>query len=148
MAESPTIEQVKIERPDVQKLVDDNEANLSIDDYIAKALAEVKRMIEDVKGIRWSMVYNETDDRYFLNADGEAQNKDRIENIIILLTISKIFQDYSNGVVDSRWWDLHLAYQDRYDKSVKDMKISVDWDESGEIVDGEDEQTTQRFMGR
>ena len=149
MAESPTSAQVTTERPDIQNYIDSNLASLDIDDYIAKALAQVKRDIEDVKGIKWSMIYNETTSDYFLNTDDEAHNKDRIHNVIILLTVAYVFKDYAVTMTDEGTWNsLYINYREDYDRAVKEMKIDVDWNESGEIAEDEELQTTQTFMGR
>jgi len=149
MAESPTREQVLIERPDLETYIQDNDANLDIDDYVSKALAQVKRDVEDVKGIKWSRVYDTTNSIYFLDADDEAHNKDRIHNLIILLTVAKAFEDFAinrndDGIINSTY----QAYMTRYDRALDEVKLSVDWDDSGEISEGEEEQTTQVFMGR
>jgi hypothetical protein len=154
MAESPTREQVLIERPDVDTYVEGNGANLTLDDYVAKALAQVKRDVEDVKGIKWSRLYNSADDAptypdYFLDADDEAHNKDRIHNLIILLTVAKVFEDYAinrneDGIINSAY----TAYMTRYDRSLDEVKLSVDWNDSGAITEDEEEQTTQIFIGR
>ena len=149
MAESPTSEQVKTERPDIQTYIDDNQANLSFDDYIAKALAQVKRDIRDVKGIKWSMVYDEDSLDYFTNTDDEAINKDRLHNVIILLTVAYAFKDYAINRTDEGVWNsVYLAYRADYDRAIEEMKIDVDWDESGEITEGEEEQSTQVSLGR
>ena len=149
MAESPTIEQVKAERTDIQTYVDDNEASLTLDDYIAKALAQVKRDLRDVKGIKWNMVYDSVTADYFLNTDDEAINKDRLHNAIILLTVAYVFKDYSiNRQDDGMWNSMFVQYRADYDRAIAEMVIDVDWDESGEVSEGEEYNTTQTFIGR
>ena len=149
MAESPTRQQVLIERPDLETYIEGNGANLDMDDYISKALAQVKRDVEDVKGIKWSRLYSVDNGAYFLDVDGEAHNEDRIHNLIILLTVAKTFEDYAinrndDGIINS----VYTAYMTRYDRSLDEVKLSVDWNDSGAITEDEEEQTTQVFMGR
>ena len=149
MAESPTREQVLVERPDIESFIERNDANLDIYDYISKALAQVKRDVEDVKGIKWSRVYDTTNLIYFLDADDEAHNQDRIHNLIILLTVAKAFEDFAinrndDGIINS----VYQAYMTRYDRSLDEVKLSVDWDDSGAISECEEEETTQVFMRR
>jgi hypothetical protein len=149
MAESPTRDQILVERPDVQEYVEDNRANLDIDDYIAKALAQVKRDIQDVKGIKWSRIYDATNLIYFLDEDGEAHNKDRVHNLIILLTVAYIFKDYAISRQDDGMWNsMYMGYRADYDRAMDEVKLSVDWDDSGAITECEEEQTTQVFLGR
>jgi hypothetical protein len=149
MAESPTSEQVRAERPDIQNYIDGNDANLDIDDYIARALAQVKRDIEDKKGIKWSMVYNGTTLDYFLDEDDEAHNKDRLHNAIVLLAAAYVFKDYAITRTDDGVWNsMYLSYRSDYDRAIEEMKLSVDWDESGAISEGEEENTTQVFLGQ
>jgi hypothetical protein len=154
MAESPTREQVLIERSDVETYIENNEANLSLDDYISKSLAQVKRDIEDVKGIKWARIYNSADDAptypdYFLDVDDEAHNKDRVHNLIILLTVAYVFKDYAiNRTDDAVWSSMYMAYRGDYDRSLDEVKLSVDWNDSGVITEDEEEQTTQNFMVR
>ena len=149
MAESPTSAQVLVERPDLQSFIDGNEANLTIDDYIAKALAQVKRDIEDVKGIKWSRIYNSVTSDYFLDEDDIAHNQDRMINIVTILTVAYVFKDYAIRRDDTGAWNsMYLAFREDYDKAVQDVKLSVDWDDSGAIVEGEEDNTTQPFLGR
>jgi len=154
MAESPTREQVLIERPDIAKYIEGNEANLDLDDYIAKALAQVKRDVEDVKGIKWARIYNSADDAptypdYFLDADDEAHNKDRVHNLIILLTVAYSFKDYAISMTDEAVWNsMYLGYKSDYDRALDEVKLSVDWNDSGAITEDEEKQTTQNFMVR
>lgn len=149
MAESPTREQVLIERSDLETYIEDNPANLDVDDYISKALAQVKRDIEDVKGIKWSRIYNLTDDVYFLDFDDEAHNEDRVLNLVILLTVAYVFKDYAiNRTDDAVWNSMYMAYRGDYDRALEEVKLSVDWNDSGAITEDEEEQTTQVFMRR
>lgn len=149
MAESPTREQVLIERPDVEDYIVDNPANLGIDDYISKALAQVKRDVEDVKGIKWPRIYDTANSIYFKDVDDEAHNKDRVHNLIILLTVAYVFKDYAiNRTDDAVWNSMYMAYRGDYDRSLDEVKLSVDWNDSGAITEDEEEQTTQVFMSR
>jgi hypothetical protein len=149
MAESPTRDQILLERPDIESKIDDNAANLDIDDYISKALAQVKRDIEDVKGIKWAKIYSTTDADYLTDYDGEAHNKDRVHNLIILMTVAYVFKDYAINMTDEGVWNsLYMAYKADYDRALDEVKLSVDWDESGSISECEEEQTTQVFMPR
>lgn len=149
MAESPTRDQVLIERSDIEDYVKNNKANLTIDDFIAKSLAQVKRDVQDVKGIKWSRIYNETDQIYFLDFDDEAHNKDRVHNLIILLTVAYVFKDYAVNRTDEAVWNsMYMAYRGDYDRALDEVKLSVDWNDSGAITEDEEEQTTQVFMGR
>lgn len=149
MAESPTRDQVLIERPDVEEYIVDNPANLDLDDYIGKALAQVKRDVEDVKGIKWSRIYDTTNLLYFLDVDDEAHNKDRVHNLIILLTVAYVFKDYAINRTDEGVWNsMYMSYRGDYDRSLDEVKLSVDWNDSGEITEDEEDQTTQVFQGR
>ena len=149
MAESPTRDQVLIERSDVETYVEDNPANLSLDDYIAKSLAQVKRDVEDVKGIKWSRIYDTANSIYFKDVDDEAHNKDRVHNLIILLTVAYVFKDYAINRTDEGVWNsMYMSYRGDYDRSLDEVKLSVDWNDSGAITEDEEEQTTQVFMGR
>lgn len=149
MAEKPTTEQLKIERPDIQVYVEGNTANLSLDDYISKALAQVKRDVHDIKGIKWSMVYDLTTNEYFKNTDGDEQNEDRLHNVIILRTVADVFKDYAiNRSAEGVWNSMYIAYRADYDLAIEQMKLSVDRDETGTITEDEDNTTTQVFQRR
>lgn len=147
MAESPTNTQVLAERPDVETFIEKNEANLVLSDYVARALAQVKRDIRDRKGIKWSQVYSSAASDYFENTDGEALNRDRLHNAIILMTVAYVFKDYMIAV-DSNYNGLYLEYRADYDRAIDEMKLDVDWDESGGINECEENNTTQVFLCR
>ena len=147
MAEKPTTEHVKEERADIETYIIKGDSNLTLSDYIDKSLAQVKRDVRDVKGIKWSMVYDSTAEDYFENTDGEAINKDRLHNAIILLTVAYVFKNYSTNRSDDSTWNLMFQqYMTDYDRAIEEMKIDVDWNESGAITECEENQTTQTFM--
>lgn len=146
MAESPTREEILEKRPDLESVMEDNDANLDIDDYISRALTDVKRDLREIKGIKWDMVYDSDEDDYFTDTDGDENNRDSIINMIIMKTISEVFKDFATAVEDSRWWDLHIAYRQDYEESIRQAKLDIDRDESGEITDDEENQDTQNFF--
>jgi hypothetical protein len=146
MAETPTRDQVLIERHDIESTIAQNDANLDLDDYISKALAHVKRDLREVKGIKWDMVYDSTNSQYFENTDGDANNDDTIKHMITLVAISFAFKDLSIRVEDSNFWDLYINYREDYDRALNQAKLDIDWNESGGITEDEDGQTTQVFF--
>lgn len=146
MAETPTPTYVIEIRPDIESRLS---SKLSLADYLAKALAQVKRDVEDKKGIKWSQVYDSANTAYFDNADSTGRNDDRLKHAIALQTISLIFKDYSiNSGDEGKWWGLYEAYRVDYENLIDTMVLDVDLDESGAIDDGEESQTQQVFLGK
>jgi hypothetical protein len=94
------------------------------------------------------MLYDVANDEYFKNTDDEAKNEDRLHNAIVLLAVGYIFKDYSIKVAEGNWFDLWLAYRADYDRAVNEMQLSIDRDESGEITDDEERESTQTYLTR
>lgn len=113
----------------------------------ATALEEVKRYLEDKRGILWRTVYDLTNDLYFVDPEGVERNQDRIQKAIILFTVAGLFKDYS-VLHGGSWWELYLAHRSDAEETLKDARLDVDLDESGAIDDGETAILSQVFMTR
>ncbi|OQY16382.1 MAG: hypothetical protein B6I36_10325 [Desulfobacteraceae bacterium 4572_35.1] len=120
----------------------------SLDNVMATALLEVKRYLEDKRNVMWAMVFDTIGDAYWDNEDSTGRNKDRIQKAIILYTIAIIFRDYSITVGDGAWWELYLSYRADAENTLKDARLDVDRDESGDISNSEAETLGQSFMIR
>ena len=146
MAELPTAAELKAVRSDLDQFVGEG---LSLDDQMAQALLYVKRQLEDVRGILWSKVYDSDDDKYFDDADSTGRNRDRLTTAISNMTAAYVFKDYAVTAGDgSRWWELYLAYRADADALIKNAKLDVDRDESGDITDDETGELGQTFTSR
>jgi len=144
MAEKPTIEQVLAIRGDLQKFILPPK---TFDDYTTRALGQLKRDLDDKRGILWSRIY--TSGAYLDNTDSTGRNEDRCHHMIGLLAVAYAFEDYAlQGAAGSQWWDLYLAYRADYDELLKTAKLDVDADDSGSISSGEENVTGQRFLSK
>ena len=122
---------------------------VTVDDFAALALLDVKRRLEDKRDILWTWVYDTTEDEYFDNTDSTGRNEDRLQQVIRLLTIAYIFKDYSIKVpADGLWWALFEDFEKRAFDMLMDAKLDVDRDESGAITEGEESELGQVFLTR
>lgn len=145
MAELPTLDELYAEKSGLKEISDNNSRTLS--DYQNIALAQVKRDLEDIRDILWSRVYDSTNSIYYTDADGNARNEDRIKKLINLATIASVYEDYAVRVEDSGFWDLHVAYHEKYMRLMTVAKIDVDRNDDGTIDEAE-EEIGQTFLRR
>ena len=145
MAATPTDAQVLGIRVDLETYLVDT---ATISDYSARALAQLKRDLEDTRGIKWAQVYVEPS--YLDNTDNTGTNDDRCKYMIALLAVAYVFEDYAimTEGTGTHWWDLYLAYRSDYDTTMKRAKLDVDIDDSGTIEEGEEGRSAQAFMVR
>lgn len=148
MAENPASSAILALRRDLNNITAQIDNGGTIDTYAGQANAQVKRDLRDVHDIKWSQVYDSDNEIYFVDTDGEANNDDRIKNMIALLCISYVFRDYSIAVAENAWFELHLHYMEQYQSAMNQARLDVDLDDSGEISEDEERQTTQSFMVR
>lgn len=148
MAENPAGSAILAIRRDLSDFITKIGNGATIEIYADQANAQVKRDLRDTLGIKWAQVYNAATANYFLDTDGDANNKDRIQNMIALLCIAYVFRDYSIKVTDSSWFDLYVFYEEKYQGAMKQAKLDVDQDENGSISEGEEMATSQSFLVR
>jgi hypothetical protein len=142
---SPTKQEVLLIRNDLESFMPDN--GRTIDSYIADALAECKRILEDERGVIWTQVYNTTDDEYLDNSDSTGRNEDRIKNAQSHMTAALIFRDYSIKFEDDdSWTELAIYHEGIVTKRLLDSVLDIDTDKSGTIEEGEEGQTGQTFF--
>lgn len=120
----------------------------SLSDYSYQALADVKRYLRNQRGIEWSTVYDATNDIYFVDTEGNANNKDNLIKAISLMTVALIFKANAQEATDSMWWDLHKEYKGEALKLLDTAKLDIDYSEDGTISDNEEEATSQVFFKR
>lgn len=146
MAELPTTTEIFKIRSDIDTRLSEK---LDLEHYMNIALEQVKRDIEDKKGVQWRWVYDSTNAIYFDNTDATGRNDDRIKHAISLLTVALIFRDYSiNSRDDGKWWGLYESYKMDYDNLIDIMTLDVDKDESGTIEEAEESEKLQVFLTR
>lgn len=147
MAALPTKDELLQVRSDLTEKLD-NDGALTLEDWMEKALAQVKRDLKNIRAIKWAMVYDSETDDYFVDEDDAANNKDQIHQMIMLLTVSLIYSDYSIDFSDEgKWYAISQDYKQQYVDLMTKAKIEVDWNESGSIDDSEEEQSgVTRFM--
>ena len=140
MAELPSNQQIKDVRPDVLEFVGKDS---TLKDYAERALAYVKRDLEDVRGIEWSQIYNqEIPIVDYLT----PRNTDKMNHAIALRAVALVFHDYAVSASDgAQWWDLGNSFRADYDTFLDRAKLDIDLDESGTIEEGEELQTPARF---
>lgn len=118
-------------------------AGKTADSYIALAFAQLKRDLEDRRGIEWAQVY--VNDAYL----GDGRNEDRCKHLMSLLTIALTYQDYAiETSTGGNWWELYLAYRADYDEALKTAKLDVDTDGDGAIDTDESARSGQTFLRR
>ena len=146
MAESnavPTTAEVTALRGDIANYIVDAK---TLGDYTAMALAQFKRDMMNKRAIKWTWVFDRTNDQYFLNSDSESWNDDNCINMIALLTVANIFTDYTISNTDSQWMELSEYYESRYDDALKIAKLDLDTSEDGTIDEGEEGRSGQAFF--
>ena len=140
----PKESEILLIRADLKELLADGR---TLSQERAEALKEVKRILEDDRGVPWSRVFNATADAYLDNDDSTGRNEDRIKNAISHMTASLIFRGYS--VLDSEeenWSSLANFHYDMAKKRLLDSTLDIDLDDSGTIEDGEEGSTGQPFF--
>jgi hypothetical protein len=144
MAATPTSAEVLDIRADLETYLQTNsEGAKTIDDYTARALAQVIRDLEDTRNILWSRIYVDPD---YL---GDGRNEDRSKQMISLLAIAYVFEDYFLRTAgDTYWYDVYLHYFKVYNDLLKKAKLDVDVDDSGTITEDEEGRSGQSFMVR
>ena len=143
MAETPTAADIITARASISDYLLEG---VSLDDFIAIALADVKRYMRNIRGIEWIQVSDGTD--YYPDASGDANNDDQLKKAITLTAISLVYKEYSQTVNESQWWDLYLAYKDEAETLLQTAKLDVDQNKDG-VINADEEQTkTQTFMAR
>lgn len=142
---TPTDAEIKAIRVDVSDYLTNSK---TIANYASSALAQFKLDLEDKRGIKFTQVFDTTNDKYFEDTDGNTRNDDKIAGELLPnLAISKIFRDYAISTDDGeRWWALANEYEARYDDRLKIAKFDVDLDEDGSIEESEERTSSQTFF--
>jgi len=143
----PTIEEVAALRADIENFLSDGKA---IPDYTEAALAQFKLDLYNKRAIKFSSIYDTTNDLYFVNTDDEGWNDLSAISMIGNLTIALVFRDFAinAGESESQWWDLHTYYRAEYDDTLKIAKLDVDLDGDGAIDEDEEGRGGQTFFVR
>jgi len=119
----------------------------TLTNYMAYALAEVKRALEDQRGVTWPQVFNSTADAYLVGDDGIARNADRIKQAVKAFTAALLFRDYAiDSKDDGKWWAIYQEFWGMGMALVKDSRLDIDTDESGVIDESEEHQIGQAFL--
>lgn len=139
----PTTAEVTAVRADIANYLT---GSLTVDNYTAYALAQFKLDLEDKRGIKFTQVFDTTNDKYFLDTDDNTRNDDKCIYMLSLLTISRVFRDFAIAQEESQWWDLANEYETRYDERLKIAQLDVDADEDGSIDEDEERTSGQKFM--
>lgn len=139
----PTTAEVTAVRADVANYLT---GSLTVDNYTAYALAQFKLDLEDKRGVKFTQVFDTTNDKYFLDTDDNTRNDDKCIYMLSLLTISRVFRDFAIAQEESQWWDLANEYETRYDERLKIAQLDVDADEDGSIDEDEERTSGQKFM--
>ena len=145
MAETPTHSEVVNEAAHIEKYVP---TEVEMLEFVTRALADVKRYLRNNRGINWSQVYDSASGDYFEDTDGNANNKDQLLKAIRLSTVSIIYKDNAQESQDSIWWDMYKEYRAEAEILLDNAKLDVDSNDDGEISDGEENATRQKFFGR
>lgn len=145
----PTDAEIKLIRVDIENYLIESRTLTS---YASAALSQFKLDIEDKRGVSFSQVFDDTNDLYFTDTDGNTRNLQKIrQDMLCYLASSMVFRDYAIATSDgggSQWWDLANEYESRYDERLKIAKLDVDLDEDGSISEDEEKVTAQTFMVR
>ena len=141
----PTSQEVVSVRSDVDNYLISGQ---TIASYTASALSQFKMDVEDKRGIKFTQLFDTTNDKYFLDTDGTTRNDDKCIYMLCLLAISKIFRDYAIAKEESQWWDFANEYETRYDERLKISQLDIDTDEDGSIDSTEEQTSGQTFMVR
>jgi len=144
--ESPTLEEVKAVRQDVEDYVVDNKEVET--DYTPEALKHIKRYLEDKRGILWSQVWDESNSDYFEGTDEVARNRDKIVNAIAHMAVALVFKDWSIKKTEGVWWDLYVSYRADAEDGLRNALLDVDRDKSGSISEDETAGRSQPFVIR
>jgi len=140
---TPTEAEVTARRGDINNyLVDDK----IVADYTAVALAQFKRDLFNKRAIKWSWIFDTTNDLYYLNTAAETWNDDNCINMIALLTVAYVFADYAISNKESQWMELSTYYRAEYDDELKIAKLDVDTSGDGAITDNEEGRSGQAFF--
>ena len=127
----PTEDQLTLVRADLADKLPDN---TTLEDWLDKALAKVKRDLEDERQTKWAQVYDETNDAYYDNEDSTGRNQDRIQEMIMLCTSMLVFKQYANNRgEDGAWWQMFESYEADYTNLLKSARLDLDIDEDGEV---------------
>jgi hypothetical protein len=140
----PTDAQVLLVRDDVKDYMPEGR---TLGSYISQSLAECKRILEDGRGVKWSQVFDSTNDAYLDNSDATGRNQDRIQNAVSHMAIGMVFRDYSVKQDLEESWTLHADYHENMasDRLLSSV-LDVDVDESGAIDEDEESNIGQSFM--
>ena len=141
---SPTMQEVLLIRDDLEDFLPDGR---NLDSYVAQALLECKRILEDDRACPWSRVFDSTNDAYLDNSDATGRNQDRIQNAISHQTACMIFRDYSikNGLEEN--WSLLADYHCQMSKErLLESTLDIDLDDSGAIDEDEEGSVGQVFL--
>lgn len=143
----PTDAEIKAIRNDIDS-TDFIVAPKTLQSYALSALAQFKLDLEDKRGIKFTQVFDTTNDKYFEDTDGNTRNDDKIAGELLPnLAISKVFRDFAISTSDNeRWWALANEYEARYDDRLKIAKFDVDLDEDGSIDEDEERTSSQTFF--
>jgi hypothetical protein len=147
----PTDDEIKAVRFDIDgdPFLDQGK---TLQEYAASALAEFKNDIEDVRGFKFTQVFDETADEYFSDTDDYTRNLNKIrKDILCNLTIALVFRDFmiaASDDVESRWFNLYTFYRSEYDNALKISQLDVDIDESGTITEDEERTSGQKFFSK
>jgi hypothetical protein len=143
----PTTDEVKALRADIENYLVEEKI---VSDYTASALAQYKLDLYNKRGIKFSQIFDTTNDLYFVNTDDEDWNDQNSINLIGTLTISLVFQDFAiaRAAEDSQWMDLSVMYRADYDDALKIAKLDVDINDDGTITEDEEGRSGQTFFVR
>lgn len=142
----PTDDQLLLVRADLDGKLPDN---TTLDDWLNEGLTRVKRDLEDERDVRWSQVYDLTNDQYFDNEDATGRNRDRIQSMILLATSMLVFQQYANRQGEgSEWWEFYLSYKDEYTNRLSGARLDIDENDDGEIDEHEEGELGQSFFSK
>jgi len=144
----PTLAEVQAQRFDITEYLLDTR---DVTDYTASALLQFKNDIEDKKSIKFSQVFDSTNDLYFVATDGTTRNLNKIrKDMLSNLTVALIFLDYSINIgeadTEAKWFSLHVFYRAEYDDMLNRAVLDIDLDEDGEIDEDEERISGQTFM--
>ncbi len=143
----PTDAEVKDIRIDIEDYLIAPQTTLL---YAARALSQFKNDIEDKRGIKFTQVFDGTNDEYFSDTDDYTRNLNKIrKDMLSNLSVALIFRDYSLNMQedgDGRWFHTHLFYLTQYEDAIKIAQLDIDLDESGAITEDEERTSSQKFF--
>ena len=148
--DTPTSAEIVIEYAKVEQYIS---TEVTIDDYIDRGLADVKRYLLNTRGVQWSMVFDSDTAEYLTDTDGNANNDDQLKKAISLMTIAAVYKDNAQRANvqqsnDSFFWGLYSEFRSEAETLLDVAKLDIDTDESGTITEGEERTTSQVFFSR